>query len=706
MLCLCTALFAAAESRAEPDAARAVADLRERGEFRQAEQLGMERWRQTDLSDGKRSDLAIQLALVYSEQALAAPPESRSVLWMKADEICDRLINGWPDNPRRVLVEVQWALVSLARGEQARQSHDEAQAIEHLRAATRRFSDITKAVGRELMELRLRPQGYRSADALSVGELESLAANVLFQLARSHRQLGLCYPPDSTDRDDALLQAVERLKPLAQQSSPDALTWKARVELAAALRELGQTESAQQLAAVWQRESPPDDVANHLAAEPHTPAPRANISGDRTQNDDAFVAAMAAAAAEREAGRHAAAAEQYRRLSLRYPNHGRASAAHRAAILYMAVVLRESEPGDRAALVTSYEQLLREHLTRWPTHASADEIRLWLGQLLVGRRDWADAVEVLQSVDPTSAHFSESVHLLVRCYEAQLRRIEGHGEAAEQQRAQLLAAATGYLQPIITGPDNRWPDSWSKLQRESAVALARLHLRFSEKPSPYAERLLTAALSGTPAIAESEDSQARAAAARLVLVEALARNGKVAEARAALEQLENVSIESLRQTMTGIDGLLADDSQSAADNRELGELALSIVRLIEARRSELDAAAMRRLDAWRAAALAAAGDRAAALAHYAALATQWPDDGTIQERYAALLADSDSSAELRQALARWQEVESRSRRGGPRWRRARKARIDLLTQLGDRNEAEKLSRLTRLLYPDWDAAPN
>ena len=104
--------------------------------------------------------------------------------------------------------------------------------------------------------------------------------------------------------------------------------------------------------------------------------------------------------------------------------------------------------------------------------------------------------------------------------------------------------------------------------------------------------------------------------------------------------------------------------------------------------------------------MASAGDRPAALAQYAALAAQSPDDAEIQERYAAYLAASDSPAELRESLARWHRVEWRSRRGGLRWRRARAARIDLLTRLGDRMEAEKLLRLTRLLYPDWNDEAN
>jgi hypothetical protein len=345
---------------------------------------------------------------------------------------------------------------------------------------------------------------------------------------------------------------------------------------------------------------------------------------------------------------------------------------------------------------------LREHLDYWPTQPAADEVRLWLARLLAGRREWQSAADVLQQVPDKSARFPECVKLLVHCYEKQLQPLNDDDPLMERRRAQLLAAATSRLQPIVTGTENRWPDSWSTPQRETAVALARLHLRYAAPTSPYAERLLVAALRGSPNRPDSAEDQAWESRARALLIEALARNGRAIEARPLVDQLANASIDSLTETMATIYGLLTRDAMAPAGDRELGELALSMLRLADARRSEFDASAARRLSACRAAALAAVGDRPAALAQFAALAAQSPDDGEIQLRYAAYLAASDQPPEMREALARWRQVESRSRRGGPRWRRARQARIDLLTRLGDRAEAEKLLQLTRLLYPNWD----
>ncbi len=400
------------------------------------------------------ADSAIQRAIDFTTQALAAPPERRDSLWEQAESACTRFIDQSPANPRRVVVEVQRGLVLQARGVQARQAGEFTQAIEHLRTATRLLDDVAESVDGQLVDLRLRPQRGRPAESLSVEEMESLGSNVAFQLARTRHYLGLCHPRGSPDRDDALLQAVAGLTPLSQRAPADELAWNARNLLASCLRALGRVDAADKLVAAWLRENPPADAAQRLSAEPAT-APSDSSFASQGPPPDEFDAEMAAAAAEREAGRLAPAIERYRTLARRDPNHPRAGEAHRLALLCMADSLRASPPANRSALAESYERLLREHLSDWPRDASANEVRLWLGQLLAARRDWAGAAKVLQQREPSSAGFAENVQLLVRCYEGQLRQLERQSPEDSHRREQLLAAAANYLQPIVTGPTNR-----------------------------------------------------------------------------------------------------------------------------------------------------------------------------------------------------------------------------------------------------------
>jgi hypothetical protein len=692
-------LCAAAEACAAVEGARYVVELRKQGQFRAAEEYALRHWRRDDLPESERAELAIQLAILYTEWALAAPPEAQARLWSKADLACAAFSEGWPNNVRRSLVEVQRGLVSLAHGEHALAAGDIEPGREHLRIAQRRLTDAAEAVGRKLVDLHRAPATKQPHGALTVAELEALDGNLSLQIARCQRQLGLSYAPQTADRDDALQQAIQRLTPLAGRTPANEITWIARVDMAACLHELGRSNVAQQLVDRWQQENPPEPFAQRLQATASEQSLRPAIVGN-----DEFDIAMDVAAKANRANRPADASERYRRIALQNRTHARAAEAHRLAILCMARALRDVPDTERERLAKSYESLLNEHLATWPAGETAEEARIWLGRLRIARREWATATEVLQQIGPTSEFYTDGVRLLAQSFDNHLLDLNKQGEEGRAARANLLATATRILQPVITGTDNRWPESWNELQLTTALELARLHLRNSDGPSPYSERLLTAAIRAQPTTAMPEADKSWKSASQLVLIEALVRNDKPAEANAMVASVVDPPIEPLLAAVATIGHRLPRDvsSHTEMQGSPIGEIVLALIQRADEHRNELSPESIARLDGWRAAALAATGNRAAALSHYAALSVQQPENGDLQEQYATLLQNSDSAAELRQSLDRWQAVESRSRRGGPRWRRARSARIELLSRLGEVAEGEKLLRLTRLLYPDWE----
>lgn len=712
-------LLLASSAVAQSGDVASIAALREQGDYKAAEQSAQELWQQ-QLTDRQRADLAIQLALIHSDQARAAAPADRDALWKKADEACATFLEDWPDNPRRPLVEVQRALVSVTRGTQLREELNTTAALPHFRTAARGLASIAGSLDRTLVEQRLRPEAQRPPDALTTDELESLESHVAYHLARAERQTGLCYAAGTPDRDDMLLRAAKRLTPLVQQSPPDELIWNARTELIACQHDLGNPQTAQKLITHWSKDNPPPEFAATLKkirdattatqrdatkASPLQRAGRAASSTAASRSHPATNSSLTAAATARAAGNFADAATKYREFALAEPDHPRAAESHRLAILSTADLLRDAPDDQRAAVAQDYESLLHEHVRTWPSQATADEVRLWLGRLLTARNDWPATVDTLQLVRTTSPHYAEAIPVIAEAYDQQLRRLSDDDAPAREKHTQLLTAATHFLQPIITGPDNRWPSPWSDLQQDAAIELARLHIRHGPPLSSYAAQLLIAALRDMPP-AESADANPnsdRENTVKALLIGALARNGKLADAHFVAENLTAGPPEVLLESLT----IVADQLQQTAnpgDAAKRSQLAQTLVKLVDARHSELDEKSLAQLNACRAAIMAATGDRAAALAQYAALAAASPDDGEVQERYATLLTASDVPEELRQALALWQTIESRTRRGTGRWRRARSARIDLLKRLGENEEAAKLLQLTRLLYPNWDTA--
>ncbi len=96
--------------------------------------------------------------------------------------------------------------------------------------------------------------------------------------------------------------------------------------------------------------------------------------------------------------------------------------------------------------------------------------------------------------------------------------------------------------------------------------------------------------------------------------------------------------------------------------------------------------------------LATQGKRTEAIALYRQLHEIDPDKTKQLEALAELLATGTDETELREALRLWREVEQKSKPGGPRWTRGRRARLTLLEQLGERGQAEKLKQMTKILY--------
>lgn len=129
------------------------------------------------------------------------------------------------------------------------------------------------------------------------------------------------------------------------------------------------------------------------------------------------------------------------------------------------------------------------------------------------------------------------------------------------------------------------------------------------------------------------------------------------------------------------------------------EQVLRVVEIAQGQSAELSPEIDLALALHKAKGLAGIGKRKQALDIYRRLVDQETARSEHYEAYANLLTRGDSQEELQKALAVWQEYEKRSKPGGPRWLRARQARLELLRQLGKGEQAEKLLQLTKLLYP-------
>ena len=203
-----------------------------------------------DLPARERVDWTVELIRILGEQAVNSGPAERPARWQAAHAAAADFLAQAADPPRRVLVQVQDALTSLAEGELARIEAEVAAepqaALEQARTGIRQATRALENLDKQLAEQVARSTDRTAADSLSGDELVSLQNNVRFQLARAFRNQALCYAPESEDRLAALTMAVEQLnRTLRQLRSDDPLVWQVYLDLATCHRLLGSSPQAQ-----------------------------------------------------------------------------------------------------------------------------------------------------------------------------------------------------------------------------------------------------------------------------------------------------------------------------------------------------------------------------------------------------------------------------------------------------------------------------
>jgi tetratricopeptide (TPR) repeat protein len=501
---------------------------------------------------------------------------------------------------------------------------------------------------------------------------------------------------DPARQKQSMQEATQVLAAISERYGP---RWQRRGELwvarlLAATNQTADTVATARLAAegLYRAGRPAEAIAAFDRA--------AELAHEQSDAATAFDLAHTAAALVSQAGNEEEAAQRYLNLALGNPSHARAPEAHRLGILATAAAARTASSAEkRSALLVTYEQLLQSHLAQWPGAPSADEARIWLakwrlqaGESAGERDEFAQVLAVLLEVTPQSEHFAASRRLLGEAYQERLARLED-----APGRSALANEAAHALQPVITGMNNQWPTKWTDLQRDLALILARIQLVHVQDGAVYADALLGAARASAPR--DSDDWRQRAAGVQMAAKAVL---GQTESAEPLLDELAGASAQVKTDVVLCLGEVLASASEPAQE--VIGRFVLQILDGVQSAENPLDDATRLRLAHVGAQSLIATGRRAEAVAAYRDLVALAPGDAAMHEQYAALLAGNQSSDDRQEALRLYHEIEQRTKPGGPRWMRARLARITLLARLGEADHARKLLRLTRAVHPELGGA--
>jgi len=411
----------------------------------------------------------------------------------------------------------------------------------------------------------------------------------------------------------------------------------------------------------------------------------ARLEKKARRSDQAFDLWFKAAAIEHQRLQREEAMLRFRDLARTLPDQPRAPRAHLLAILNASVLASEADPPDTGR----YEALLQEHLNMWPSGSGSDQARWWLGRLCEHRKQWQHALAAFTKISPEFPQYEDAFRAIVRCWRAQLSEKAAAGQLSKDD----TTAAARWFENVILGPERRLPEQFSQVQREAAVAAAEIRLTYTKNGFASARNLLQAALKGADDAPERWRSEAQ-----MLLVVALAGQGQRDDALQLLRQVSGGDPTRMLQMTTALRDLT--QRAPATARRDLARLQLEAADLASSARDQLSATGKRQLDLCRGEALAAAGLTDRALALYKQLASAHPDDGEIQEAYAALLLDAKDRDSLEEALKQWHVVAHRSQPESDRWYRAKYGLAETHYELGNKQRAISLIQYLETLHPE------
>jgi hypothetical protein len=388
-----------------------------------------------------------------------------------------------------------------------------------------------------------------------------------------------------------------------------------------------------------------------------------------------------AASIEQSREQFAAASQRLERLAQEQPDAAEAPRTHLLAAWNAAQDTRvHPDSGPR------YVRLLEEHLDRWPTGATADLARLWLGRWLEAHQDWEAAVQAYQGIAADAEPFAEAVPALARCWNQYLARQSAAGEPVDR----VAAEAMQFFDALILDSQGQWPASWTAAQRAAAVATAGLRIDYLRDGHVDAQRVLQASLGGDP----EPTSPWRESAQSLLVVALAGQADRRDEARQLLDQLGRESPDRLPEIIHRLAEITRRQPSMA---EQLAPLQLGALQFTDAANLPVDPRQQLRLDRVQAAALAAAGDVDQALEVLRRLAQTHPHHAQVQIDLARLLTSQTDASSLSQAIVQWQQIARRLRPDTPDWYEAKYGLALALFQRNQTNDRSVAAQQLRYL---------
>lgn len=272
---LCGVAGAATSALAEVsfEETRAYFDgLRQRRLFIVAETVCLRKLNDRRLSLPERSWYSVELSRTFAAHStFASSVDEEQELLERARRIPEALLEKKPDHPQRPLLHSQALFVSAGEVETLRLRLELTPFSDELRARAIKLADETIPRLAELqkeirVELR-KPVRDILEEKLKPFQLRGLQRVVRFRLASLLLDKARLLPPTSPDRAEALSQADELFRKLAEGEPGVRVTWQSQLGLLGTNRLRGDYDAVGRMINAIEKDEPPAEILDEVIAE-------------------------------------------------------------------------------------------------------------------------------------------------------------------------------------------------------------------------------------------------------------------------------------------------------------------------------------------------------------------------------------------------------------------------------------------------------
>ena len=405
------------------------------------------------------------------------------------------------------------------------------------------------------------------------------------------------------------------------------------------------------------------------------------LSTNAGQNEQAIATTARLSECYELASQHEKAAECLLSMGEKLPKFDSAAKLHLRGCGNLLKLNSELPPEETDRVIEN----LQTHIANWPEQESANQARLWLGNVYQKRGDWRLATQSYSEIELGSPLLTKAALLIGPTAQQWIRPLSGR----ESQSA--AREFVGWMRNRIESTES---NSTSTVESKARLLIPLLDIGLQHNvlaPSQAVE-LVESVLDRKLKPAELRES---------LMVQRLV--ALFQQADKSLRPDENfVQVESAINELPSNARLLAsclDKIKRAIPADRVGSFAKPILKICNKAKQDPELSDREFWEIESAIAGASAGEPAAGTGTLEKLARQHPKSSRIQLAYARALSSQAKPGEA--ALQQWRRIASRVKKDGEHWLEAKYNVIQLLVQNEQRDEAEKLESYLSITSTAW-----